>query len=243
MAPHVARAQLGSGGRARLSPVSVSTGKVKKELDPEDGHLSLDETTKLLQDLQEAQAERGGSRPSSNLSSLSNASDRDQHHLGKARRAAAWVPQGGWGAGGQQAGPGPGVLQAPTGTLVRRLHWGGVGVEVSLVNQGAWPENAGSMLGRAPAGRVRAVDPIVSSRREHRLLPASAPEAAWAALCSCPALMGGHGVSGGCTGQTSGPLVEGRTGRTSGPLVVVEATGPRGPQWGIQDGPHRPWWW
>ncbi|ELR57143.1 Bromodomain-containing protein 9, partial [Bos mutus] len=33
-------------------------GKVKKELDPEDGHLSLDETTKLLQDLQEAQAER-----------------------------------------------------------------------------------------------------------------------------------------------------------------------------------------
>uniref|UniRef100_A0A452ETG4 Bromodomain-containing protein 9 n=1 Tax=Capra hircus TaxID=9925 RepID=A0A452ETG4_CAPHI len=61
-------------------------GKVKKELDPEDGHLSLDETTKLLQDLQEAQAERGGSRPSSNLSSLSNTSDRDQHHLGKARR-------------------------------------------------------------------------------------------------------------------------------------------------------------
>ncbi|XP_070631008.1 bromodomain-containing protein 9 isoform X5 [Bos indicus] len=61
-------------------------GKVKKELDPEDGHLSLDETTKLLQDLQEAQAERGGSRPSSNLSSLSNASDRDQHHLGSPSR-------------------------------------------------------------------------------------------------------------------------------------------------------------
>uniref|UniRef100_A0A8C3YID4 Bromodomain-containing protein 9 n=1 Tax=Catagonus wagneri TaxID=51154 RepID=A0A8C3YID4_9CETA len=57
-------------------------GKVKKELDHDDGHLSLDETTKLLQDLHEAQAERGGSRPSSNLSSLSNASDRDQHHLG-----------------------------------------------------------------------------------------------------------------------------------------------------------------
>ncbi|KAB0393803.1 hypothetical protein E2I00_001235, partial [Balaenoptera physalus] len=60
-------------------------GKVKKELDHDDGHLSLDETTKLLQDLQEAQVERGGSRPSSNLSSLSNASDRDQHHLGEAR--------------------------------------------------------------------------------------------------------------------------------------------------------------
>ena len=72
----------------------MSSGKVKKELDPEDGHLSLDETTKLLQDLQEAQAERGGSRPSSNLSSLSNASDRDQHHLGEARRALAWGPQG-----------------------------------------------------------------------------------------------------------------------------------------------------
>uniref|UniRef100_A0A8D0PII3 Bromodomain-containing protein 9 n=1 Tax=Sus scrofa TaxID=9823 RepID=A0A8D0PII3_PIG len=57
-------------------------GKVKKELDHDDGPLSLDETTKLLQDLHEAQAERGGSRPSSNLSSLSNASDRDQHHLG-----------------------------------------------------------------------------------------------------------------------------------------------------------------
>ncbi|XP_040833301.1 bromodomain-containing protein 9 isoform X6 [Ochotona curzoniae] len=57
-------------------------GKVKKELHHEDGHLSLDETTKLLQDLHEAQAERGGSRPSSNLSSLSNASERDAHHLG-----------------------------------------------------------------------------------------------------------------------------------------------------------------
>ncbi|KAM9106137.1 bromodomain-containing protein 9 isoform 3-T6 [Megaptera novaeangliae] len=61
-------------------------GKVKKELDHDDGHLSLDETTKLLQDLQEAQVERGGSRPSSNLSSLSNASDRDQHHLGSPSR-------------------------------------------------------------------------------------------------------------------------------------------------------------
>ncbi|MBV95015.1 Bromodomain-containing protein 9, partial [Eschrichtius robustus] len=64
-------------------------GKVKKELDHDDGHLSLDETTKLLQDLQEAQVERGGSRPSSNLSSLSNASDRDQHHLGSPSRLSA----------------------------------------------------------------------------------------------------------------------------------------------------------
>ncbi|CAK6444236.1 unnamed protein product [Pipistrellus nathusii] len=63
-----------------------SLGKVKKELDHEDSHLNLDETTKLLQDLHEAQAERGGSRPSSNLSSLSNTSDRDQHHLGSPSR-------------------------------------------------------------------------------------------------------------------------------------------------------------
>ncbi|XP_054434335.1 bromodomain-containing protein 9 isoform X3 [Pteronotus mesoamericanus] len=63
-----------------------SLGKVKKELDHDDGHLNLDETTKLLQDLHEAQAERGGSRPSSNLSSLSNTSDRDQHHLGSPSR-------------------------------------------------------------------------------------------------------------------------------------------------------------
>ncbi|KAM8902013.1 bromodomain-containing protein 9 isoform 1-T1 [Lycaon pictus] len=65
-----------------------SLGKVKKELDADDGHLNLDETAKLLQDLHEAQAERGGSRPSSNLSSLSNTSpsDRDQHHLGSPSR-------------------------------------------------------------------------------------------------------------------------------------------------------------
>ncbi|XP_021568560.1 bromodomain-containing protein 9 isoform X1 [Carlito syrichta] len=63
-----------------------SLGKVKKELDHDDSHLNLDETTKLLQDLHEAQAERGGSRPSSNLSSLSNASERDQHHLGSPSR-------------------------------------------------------------------------------------------------------------------------------------------------------------
>lgn len=55
---------------------------MKKELDHDDGHLNLDETAKLLQDLHEAQAERGGSRPSSNLSSLSNASEREQHPSG-----------------------------------------------------------------------------------------------------------------------------------------------------------------
>uniref|UniRef100_A0A8D2QBJ0 Bromodomain-containing protein 9 n=1 Tax=Zonotrichia albicollis TaxID=44394 RepID=A0A8D2QBJ0_ZONAL len=59
-----------------------SLGKVKKEFDHDDNHLHLDETTKLLQDLHEAQADRVGSRPSSNLSSLSNTSERDQHHLG-----------------------------------------------------------------------------------------------------------------------------------------------------------------
>ncbi|XP_074844040.1 bromodomain-containing protein 9 isoform X5 [Carettochelys insculpta] len=59
-----------------------SLGKVKKELDHDDNHLHLDETTKLLQDLHEAQTDRVGSRPSSNLSSLSNTSERDQHHLG-----------------------------------------------------------------------------------------------------------------------------------------------------------------
>ncbi|XP_041283406.1 bromodomain-containing protein 9 isoform X4 [Onychostruthus taczanowskii] len=59
-----------------------SLGKVKKELDHDDNHLHLDETTKLLQDLHEAQADRVGSQPSSNLSSLSNTSERDQHHLG-----------------------------------------------------------------------------------------------------------------------------------------------------------------
>lgn len=56
---------------------------MKKELDHEDSHLNLDETARLLQDLHEAQAERGGSRPSSNLSSLSTASEREQHPPGK----------------------------------------------------------------------------------------------------------------------------------------------------------------
>ncbi|XP_078517347.1 bromodomain-containing protein 9 [Lissotriton helveticus] len=58
-----------------------SLGKVKKELDEDDSHLNLDETAKLLQDFHEAQAERG-SRPSSNLSSFSNASESDQHNMG-----------------------------------------------------------------------------------------------------------------------------------------------------------------
>lgn len=61
---------------------------MKKELDHEDSHLNLDETARLLQDLHEAQAERGGSRPSSNLSSLSTASEREQHPPGKGLR---WI--------------------------------------------------------------------------------------------------------------------------------------------------------
>ncbi|XP_038652727.1 bromodomain-containing protein 9 isoform X3 [Scyliorhinus canicula] len=55
---------------------------VKKEPDHDDNQRNLDETTKLLQDLHEAQTERVGSRPSSNLSSISSNSDREQHHLG-----------------------------------------------------------------------------------------------------------------------------------------------------------------
>ncbi|XP_009584128.1 PREDICTED: bromodomain-containing protein 9-like, partial [Fulmarus glacialis] len=70
-----------------------SLGKVKKELDHDDNHLHLDETTKLLQDLHEAQADRVGSRPSSNLSSLSNASERDQHHLGSPSRLSVGEQQ------------------------------------------------------------------------------------------------------------------------------------------------------
>ncbi|XP_060047084.1 bromodomain-containing protein 9 isoform X17 [Erinaceus europaeus] len=68
-----------------------SLGRVKKEPEPEDGPLHLDETAKLLQDLQEAQAERGGSRPSSNLSSLSNASD-PQHPPGSPSRLSVGEP-------------------------------------------------------------------------------------------------------------------------------------------------------
>lgn len=89
----------GSGPRGWVSDVRrprVCTGKVKKELDADDSHLSLDETAKLLRDLQEAQAERGGSRPPSNLSSLSNPSpsDRDPHHPGKARHPYSCTPAG-----------------------------------------------------------------------------------------------------------------------------------------------------
>ncbi|XP_031432228.1 bromodomain-containing protein 9 [Clupea harengus] len=55
---------------------------VKKEPEHDDGHQHFDEAAKLLQEFQETQVDRVGSRPSSNLSSLSNASERDQHHLG-----------------------------------------------------------------------------------------------------------------------------------------------------------------
>ncbi|XP_028986041.1 bromodomain-containing protein 9 [Betta splendens] len=60
-----------------------SIGKtVKKEPGNEDGQQHFDDAEKLLQEFQEAQVDRVGSRPSSNLSSLSYASERDQHHLG-----------------------------------------------------------------------------------------------------------------------------------------------------------------
>ncbi|XP_052002757.1 bromodomain-containing protein 9 isoform X3 [Xyrauchen texanus] len=55
---------------------------VKKEPDHDDGHQHFDDTAKLLQEFQDAAVDRVGSRPSSNLSSLSNTSERDQHHLG-----------------------------------------------------------------------------------------------------------------------------------------------------------------
>ncbi|XP_061574327.1 bromodomain-containing protein 9 [Cololabis saira] len=55
---------------------------VKKEPGNEEGHQHFDDADKLLQEFQEAQVDRVCSRPSSNLSSLSNASERDQHHLG-----------------------------------------------------------------------------------------------------------------------------------------------------------------
>nr|XP_046255661.1 bromodomain-containing protein 9 [Scatophagus argus] len=60
-----------------------SLGKtVKKEPGNEEGQQHFDDADKLLQEFHEAQVDRVGSRPSSNLSSLSNASERDQHHLG-----------------------------------------------------------------------------------------------------------------------------------------------------------------
>uniref|UniRef100_A0A7N6B553 Bromodomain-containing protein 9 n=1 Tax=Anabas testudineus TaxID=64144 RepID=A0A7N6B553_ANATE len=61
---------------------SLSGKTVKKEPGNEEGQQHFDDTEKLLQEFQEAQVDRVGSRPSSNLSSLSNASERDQHHLG-----------------------------------------------------------------------------------------------------------------------------------------------------------------
>ncbi|KAM4735642.1 bromodomain-containing protein 9 isoform 1-T1 [Anableps anableps] len=63
-----------------LNPLAGKT--VKKEPGNEEGHQHYDDADKLLQEFQEAQIERVCSRPSSNLSSLSNASERDQHHLG-----------------------------------------------------------------------------------------------------------------------------------------------------------------
>ncbi|KAM4569067.1 bromodomain-containing protein 9 isoform 2-T2 [Fundulus diaphanus] len=63
-----------------LNPLAGKT--VKKEPGNEEGHQHYDDADKLLQEFQEAQVERVCSRPSSNLSSLSNSSERDQHHLG-----------------------------------------------------------------------------------------------------------------------------------------------------------------
>ena len=64
-------------------PDSPLSGKsVKKEAGHEEGQQHFEEADKLLQEFQEGQGERVGSRPSSNLSSLSNASERDQQHLG-----------------------------------------------------------------------------------------------------------------------------------------------------------------
>uniref|UniRef100_A0A8C4F3B7 Bromodomain-containing protein 9 n=1 Tax=Dicentrarchus labrax TaxID=13489 RepID=A0A8C4F3B7_DICLA len=65
-----------------------SLGKtVKKEPGNDEGQQHFDDADKLLQEFQEAQVDRVGSRPSSNLSSLSNASERDQHHLGIGSRS------------------------------------------------------------------------------------------------------------------------------------------------------------
>uniref|UniRef100_A0A7N8WL14 Bromodomain-containing protein 9 n=1 Tax=Mastacembelus armatus TaxID=205130 RepID=A0A7N8WL14_9TELE len=69
--------------QSHLSSFFFSSGKtVKKEPMNEEGQQHFDDADKLLQEFQEAQVDRVGSRPSSNLSSLSNASERDQHHLG-----------------------------------------------------------------------------------------------------------------------------------------------------------------
>ncbi|KAM8871237.1 bromodomain-containing protein 9 [Spinachia spinachia] len=65
-----------------LSLLSSLGKAVKKEPGNDEGQQNFDEADKLLQEFQDAQVDRVGSRPSSNLSSLSNASERDQHHLG-----------------------------------------------------------------------------------------------------------------------------------------------------------------
>ncbi|XP_067365929.1 bromodomain-containing protein 9 isoform X4 [Channa argus] len=65
-----------------MSMLNTLGKTVKKEPGNEEGQPHFDDAEKLLQEFQEAQVDRVGSRPSSNLSSLSNASERDQHHLG-----------------------------------------------------------------------------------------------------------------------------------------------------------------
>ncbi|TRZ01232.1 hypothetical protein DNTS_008852 [Danionella cerebrum] len=58
----------------------ISCKCVKKEPEHEDAQ-HFEDPAKLLQDFQDTAMERVGSRPSSNLSSLSNSSERDPHHL------------------------------------------------------------------------------------------------------------------------------------------------------------------
>ncbi|XP_066441318.1 bromodomain-containing protein 9 isoform X3 [Eleutherodactylus coqui] len=70
-----------------------SLGKVKKELDHDDGHLNLDDAAKLLHDFHDVHNDRVGSRPSSNISSLSNNSERDHHHLGSPSRLSVGEQQ------------------------------------------------------------------------------------------------------------------------------------------------------
>ncbi|XP_075682990.1 bromodomain-containing protein 9 isoform X2 [Rhinoderma darwinii] len=70
-----------------------SLGKVKKELDHDDGPLNLDDAAKLLHDFHDIHNDRVGSRPSSNISSLSNNSERDHHHLGSPSRLSVGEPQ------------------------------------------------------------------------------------------------------------------------------------------------------
>ncbi|XP_062842077.1 bromodomain-containing protein 9 isoform X2 [Trichomycterus rosablanca] len=66
-----------------LDMLNPLAGKpVKKEPEHDESHQHFDDTAKLLQEFQDAAVDRVGSRPSSILSSLSNASERDQHHLG-----------------------------------------------------------------------------------------------------------------------------------------------------------------